>query len=838
MQDARCTATSILHPASSTPVLHHSMLHLQTRESASLNPHPKSSHRLSHQRTGQFLLLASIVLFTFAAGIFQAPSLRQQSNNQEWPTRRELWRSLWRSAAGAGLVTVYPGAPPELAEAYQTQYENLQRHGDWLRRRFLTDQQLPTDSLGYMPLALVGTRESNRLLNHMLAELPIQVLPRGLRFRGVDMTDSTDVLYLTYPNPRNRRMLLTILTGNTDAAILRYQKQIDRRNSRLGDYVLSRNGQVIAFGFFQDHGPHAWEPQAAQAYDLLREQRMTNRTSHFSFIGHGKNISATAIDLLAQREEANLQKLIERLRISPSLEVPRLTIHLWDSLEEKGMFTGDTRLAHTDETRSEVHLAYTENLRGEDFVEETRWFIGKLVGHSQSPALREGLAIALSDRWRGVGYSGWAARLLQTDNTPPLTELLQSKIWAAESDLIRQPLLGSFAEFLLERWGADKFVGAYREWPADGLPAKLPNSDSAQQLLAAWGKYARNVPAISLRHPNVPKLSATDFHRGFCYAHEGYQIYNGYLGSTSQQALAKLSELGVQAISVTPFGYLSAADRPDFLRRSSGARSENDESLVQAKIFAEHLGMRVMLKPHILMMGRDWGWPGAVKMTSVEEWHIFFDRYARWMRHYAMLAEIYNFDSLCIGVELVQATAGHESTWRDMIERWRGLYSGPMLYAANWGEEFENLAFWDALDAIGLNCYYPLSGKEDPTDDELLAGAKQIANRIDAVATKFQKPVVITEIGFTSSARPWLKPHDDDNDGQVNLEAQRRCYEIMFRALWGKSWLAGIYWWKWPTTLEDGRSDDDSFTPHRKPAAQVVARWYGRDLPSASSTGQ
>jgi hypothetical protein len=440
----------------------------------------------------------------------------------------------------------------------------------------------------------------------------------------------------------------------------------------------------------------------------------------------------------------------------------------------------------------------------------------------------------MSDSWRGVGYLGWAARLVQTGNAPPLSEIFQAEIWAAESELVRQPLLGSFVDFLLKRWGAEKFLAMYRDWPENGFPPKWPNGETQESVVAEWEKSLRTQPAVELRHWQAPKFSPGDFHRGFCYAHEGYQIRNGYLGSLSRHSLQKLAELNVNAISVTPFGYLRAANQPVFLRRSSGARSESDESLVQAKIFAERLGMRVMLKPHILMMGGEWGWPGAVKMENSKDWDIFFNRYARWMLHYAMLAEIYNFDSLCIGVELVQATSQHEQVWREMIAKWRKIYSGPMIYAANWGTEFENIRFWDTLDAIGLNTYYPLSEKENPTDEELLSGARIIAEKIDAVEKKFHKPVLISEIGFTSSARTWQRPHDDDTGTPLDLEAQRRCYEAMFQTLWGKPWLAGIYWWKWPTTLDDGGPTDDNFTPNGKPAAAVVERWYGKEIPATS----
>ena len=784
---------------------------------------------------GFLILSAIVVLFIFAARVLRTSSATQQSTNNQWPTRGELWQSIRQSG---GMITVYPGEPAALAEAYKKYYESTQRPGGRFRQRVLSDHEFANDSLGLAPLVLSGALRSNKLLAGLLQELPIEILSTGFRFRGEEYRDSTDVLLMMYPNPRNRKMLLSILTGNSDGAILRLQRQFTRAFNRVGDYTILRDGQVIAFGFFQDNGPDAWNPDAAEAYDLLREQKPVKQTEHFSFVTHGDSISKEMINELGGREETNLQKLISDLGVNITREIPRLTIHLWDNLEKKGLFTGETRLSHTDESRNEVHLVYSKDFRGGDFVEEAKWFIAKVAGQTASPALREGLAVAMSDRWRGVGYRGWAARLVKTGNAPPLSEIFQAEIWAAESDLVRQPLLGSFAEFLLLRWGAEKFLAAYRVWPENDFPSNLPNGDSRENVIAEWEKDLRTQPAVELRPRQTQNFSTADFHHGFCYAHEGYQIRNGYLGSLSRQSLQKLAELNVNAISVTPFGYLRAANHADFLRRSSGARSESDESLVQAKIFAERLGMRVMLKPHILMMGGDWGWPGAVKMETPKDWEVFFNQYARWMLHYAMLAEIYDFDSLCIGVELVQASYQHEQVWREMIAKWRKIYSGPMFYAANWGQEFESISFWDALDAIGLNSYYPLSEKENPTDKELLSGAQSIAEKIDRVAKKFRKPVLISEIGFTSSARPWLRPHDDNTGAPLDLEAQRRCYETIFQAVWGKPWLAGIYWWKWPTTLDDGGTEDDNFTPNGKPAAEVVAHWYGKSDPSESRTGR
>jgi arabinogalactan endo-1,4-beta-galactosidase len=350
---------------------------------------------------------------------------------------------------------------------------------------------------------------------------------------------------------------------------------------------------------------------------------------------------------------------------------------------------------------------------------------------------------------------------------------------------------------------------------------------SLQELEDGWQTYLDELEVESLNIVRTDDyVKPARFQKGFCYAHEGYQIYNGYLSRKSFESLEKLRSLGVEWISLSPFGYLKDRNKPSYLIYSFGAGSENDESIIAAFHAAKKLGMGVMLKPHVLMHSGNWGWPGEIKMTSEKDWQKFFKYYYRWIRHYALLAEMYNVDILCIGVELVHATQGHEAEWRKLISQIKQIYHGPLVYAANWGQEFENLSFWDDLDYIGLNCYYPLSTKNSATLEDLKIGAEKILPKIEKVAKKYHKPVLLTEIGFTSTAHPWKNPHKRNRGASVVLEDQALAYRAMFEAFWDKPWFYGFYWWKWPTYLEYGGKNHNGFTPNGKPAEEVVKEWY------------
>ena len=98
--------------------------------------------------------------------------------------------------------------------------------------------------------------------------------------------------------------------------------------------------------------------------------------------------------------------------------------------------------------------------------------------------------------------------------------------------------------------------------------------------------------------------------------------------------------------------------------------------------------------------------------------------------HHAELAARIQADIFCVGTELSKLSV-YDAEWRRIIRDVRKIYKGPLTYAAVQGPEFENLRFWDALDYIGLNNYYPLP-------DDLSTAA--IVAKVEAVQASSVSP--------------------------------------------------------------------------------------------------
>jgi len=291
----------------------------------------------------------------------------------------------------------------------------------------------------------------------------------------------------------------------------------------------------------------------------------------------------------------------------------------------------------------------------------------------------------------------------------------------------------------------------------------------------------------------------------------------------------------VNWIVQTPFGWQPALDSPIIRLATDGNVywGETDEGLRITAQLARAAGIHTLLKPHIWIM-RGGGWRGEIEMKSDEDWDEWFNQYEKFILHYAKFAEENKIEALSIGTELHNTLKNHEKEWRNIITQIRKIYHGSLTYAANWYKEYEEVPFWDALDYIGIQAYFPLtdsdSDSESATLDKLKKGWERHLRAIERVHVKFDKPVIFTEIGYRSTPKaarePWTWPARGKKD-EVDLQLQKRCYQAFFETPWQKQWMQGVYFWKWfPNHPRAGGESNDGFTPQNKPAEAVMRKWF------------
>ncbi|MGH9431562.1 MAG: glycoside hydrolase family 113 [Terriglobia bacterium] len=310
------------------------------------------------------------------------------------------------------------------------------------------------------------------------------------------------------------------------------------------------------------------------------------------------------------------------------------------------------------------------------------------------------------------------------------------------------------------------------------------------QIMAAYPPVDPNAP--------YPKLF---FQKGVNFTVEGP---DGYSSAGGRHILESLPQYGVNAVALVPYGFTRRGRSPTV---GFGGWERDDQMRVAARV-AHARGMKVMLKPAM--------WDAiSLQFQSPEERHIWFEQYQTFLEHYARLATEIHADIFCIGGEFTHLSQ-YDAQWRPLIAQVREIYPGPLVYAANFGQEFETVKFWDALDYIGLQEYYPLPDDLD---------ASSVMEEVESVQQRFGKPVIFTEVGFSSVKGTNRAPWDDSGSQKIDLGLQVSCYQAIFRVFYAKPWFEGMYWWRIGSD-GDGGPQNSSFTPWDKPAMNVVKRWY------------
>ena len=323
-------------------------------------------------------------------------------------------------------------------------------------------------------------------------------------------------------------------------------------------------------------------------------------------------------------------------------------------------------------------------------------------------------------------------------------------------------------------------------------------------------------PCEASTAPSDRQRPSPTYFKGISFSHEGRGT-GGYGSLAAAQELVRIHDLAANAVALVPYAFTGAPNEASIRFQTL----ETDARLMRSAAQAHRLGLAVMLKPH-LWAGRRFH--GDIAFRDEARFGAWFEDYRNWILHYARFAEIHRIEVLAIGNELAGLT-GREGAWRSLIAQVRRIYSGPLTYAAHWEEELERVSFWDALDYIGVNFYFPVAaaGKRPVRDSPEILAAKR---RIAQVQSRFQKPLLFTEVGFpalaTAAVRPW-----EENSSALDAKLQARCYAIWLEQFAQAPNVQGMFWWKWPSHGR-GSPFDPSHRPLAKPAVRVLGEWFGR----------
>jgi hypothetical protein len=291
--------------------------------------------------------------------------------------------------------------------------------------------------------------------------------------------------------------------------------------------------------------------------------------------------------------------------------------------------------------------------------------------------------------------------------------------------------------------------------------------------------------------------------------------------ASAKRSLADLKRLGAGAIALVPFLWQPSPGSPDLVRGD-----DMPDAVLRAAIAdARALGFAVMVKPHVWVPA---SWAGAVGMDSEDGWRRWFASYRRELVRIASLAEDEKADALAVGTELALTTARPE--WLDLIAGARERYSGTLLYVAHNADEAETVPFWSKLDAVGVSLYPPLGADDDRSGRR--SAMRAATDRLDALAARTGKSIVVAEIGLRSArgaaAKPWESAEERASAADPSLQAGVLADWL---AALDRPTIRGVMIWRWFTDPDAGGAADTDFTVQGKPAEHVLKCAWTRACP-------
>jgi len=301
-----------------------------------------------------------------------------------------------------------------------------------------------------------------------------------------------------------------------------------------------------------------------------------------------------------------------------------------------------------------------------------------------------------------------------------------------------------------------------------------------------------------------------------------------------------LSQNNIEWVTLVPWGFQFDYDSQVMNHHNGDSLRilRRDSSWIRRIKLVRSKGFKVFVKPHVWLDEPSAGkWRSDIAPVNDENWALWKASYRDFMLRYAKIAEQTQAEMFCIGTEFSKLSVNKPTFWKEIIQEVRTIYSGKITYAANWYDEYEKITFWDDLDFIGIQAYFPLVKNKNPTVQQISKGWNKYLSHMESITKKYNRPILFTEMGYKSTADSAIKPwewidYSNRETKKESPETQANCYAAFFNTVWKKEWFAGVHIWQLRNDYESDRSERRrnrvhlDFTPQGKIAEGVIAKGF------------
>ncbi len=328
--------------------------------------------------------------------------------------------------------------------------------------------------------------------------------------------------------------------------------------------------------------------------------------------------------------------------------------------------------------------------------------------------------------------------------------------------------------------------------------------------------------AASLSMPEVNAPQRTQMLRGLSFVAPPEAFPNN--------PLEAVRSVNANWIAVIPYAYTRVGKPQVHFNSNRQWWGEREEGVRETIRLAKKTEVNVVLKPQVYIPG---SWTGDLDFKTDSEWEQWEAEYTAYIMTYLKIAIDLEVPVFCIGTEFKIGVKKREQYWRTLISKVKKIYKGKLIYASNW-DEYMDVPFWDLLDYVGINAYFPLNNAKTPSIDVLKKAWMPHKKAIREFYNKTKKPIVFTEYGYLSvdgcAYNTW-ELESKINTLAINEQAQANAIHALLETFWDEPYWYGGFIWKWFPNMRGGEGyNAKDYTPQKKMGHTVLKEWYGKDI--------
>ncbi len=659
------------------------------------------------------------------------------------------------------------------------------------------------------------------LLDHLGMSYGERADGQGFQYQEQAFDDDGDVLIATFEDPDRPGLPVTLFCGNSADALApalgdlapawRPWVQCFRRGELALSGPLQLDGRIIAHELGRVIGRMGAIPQGHAAIPAQPEAAWLTGSAAVEVP------EERVRDYIARASHARAK--IGTFIATPN--IPNVDLTLYAYPEQMVPKVGQLRLGCVNPITRSAHVLCANGVPDDGGAAVAEACALSALGNPVHPWLLTGASVDAAGTYFGVDLERWIAWLSTSGRMADPTE----SNWSADrSPHVRVPLQAALFRFLCETRGEaavrQMWHGTLEFVPDDALRAQF--RQFLERRASAFTKEfeaRRSVP--------IPRRGTGALAKGVAFEASNARLAASYGSKVFESALDALPQLGANALSITSY-LVDEPDPPEFAgfrsRRTFGA-VEGDLGLFCALWQARARGLATWIEPHWLSAPA-----GSYRGSWVREQEgtvaAFASRYAAFLEHYGLLAELCGVDVLSIGSEIHEtaivvsesrranpaAAEWKRTAWNDVLRAARDVYSGRLTYVASSPEELAKIEFWPMLDAIA---FAPDTSLDRRHPGGVFSASNVLADRLtrqfadlDAVCRAHDRPLYLMNVSFEDEERRVRRTLAGVGTSQVD-EALHESV-VFFNVLGGPARptrLEGLVLWRWGVDPDDRRDE-------------------------------